>query len=79
MEVLQQYLPITNLVLAICIVFHLICEFTHYVHSYFSSKRDKNLLEKLNDRLERLEEVHKECRDGCSAKKTKSSALIIKT
>jgi len=61
MEALQQYLPITNLVLAFCIIFHLICEFTHYIHSYFSSKRDQNLLEKLDGRLERLEKVHNNC------------------
>lgn len=67
-ELLQQYLPITNIVLACCIVFHLACEFFHYIHSYFSSKRDsKNisanneLLSELNERVKYLEGVHKNC------------------
>jgi len=60
-EVLQQYLPITNIVLAFCIVFHLACEFFHYIHSFFASIRDNNLLSELNERVKYLEGVHKSC------------------
>ncbi len=67
-EVLQQYLPLTNIVLAVCIVFHLACEFFHYIYSFFASRRDNininkgnKLLSELNERVKYLEAVHKSC------------------
>lgn len=68
LELLQQYLPITNIVLAFCIVFHLACEFFHYIHSFLSSRRDgkkisvsNELLFELIERVKYLESAHKDC------------------
>ncbi len=60
-EVIKQHLAITNVVLAFFIAFHLACEFFHYIHSFFASRRDGGLLFELNERVKYLEDVHKSC------------------
>ena len=59
----NKTLTVTNIILAGCIIFHLICEFTHYVYSFFSDRKRISLLEDLNNRLKILEEKHKCCKE----------------
>jgi len=63
-----EYLSITNVVLSVCIVFHLACEFFHYIYSFLTSRKDSKkinsnneLLFELNERVKYLEGVHKSC------------------
>lgn len=51
----ESTLTITNLVLSGCIIFHLICEFVHYITSFISHKNDSKILKDLATRVERIE------------------------
>ena len=54
-------LTATNVILAVCIIFHMVCEFGHYIHEYISRKRDGNKLESNNklllDLAKRVEKI----------------------
>jgi len=54
-------LTVTNVVLAFCIIFHMLCEFGHYIHEFISRKRDGNKLDSNNklllDLAERVEKI----------------------
>lgn len=50
----DKFLAFTNFILAFCIIFHLICEFSHYLYDYFSRKRDTKKLDLHNDLLQSL-------------------------
>lgn len=67
----EKLLTFSNFVLASCIVFHLICEFTHYIHEFISRRKDgkkltksNELLEDVLERVENLEKVHAENMDS---------------
>lgn len=58
----EKTLTITNLILATCIIFHLACEFLHYIYSFIASRRgakkldiSNGLLQSLVERVEKLE------------------------
>jgi len=51
----ESTLTITNLILSGCIIFHLICEFAHYIISFLSHKNDSKVLNGLAARVERIE------------------------
>lgn len=50
----ERFLAFTNFILIFCIVFHLICEFAHYIHEYASKKCSDRKLEKNNKLLKSL-------------------------
>ena len=66
-------LTITNLILAFCIVFHLICEFAHYIFEFWSHRKDGKqvkengvLLQQVMERIEKIERIQCES-DRCEA------------
>lgn len=57
-----ETLTVTNVILCVCIIFHLVCEFCHYIHEYLSRKKDAQklsdnhgLLQNLVSRVENIE------------------------
>lgn len=76
----KELLTISNFVLASCIVFHLICEFTHYIHEFLSRRKDAKKLTKSNElltdvlaRVEQIEKVQAENGNGSCPLKEKGS------
>lgn len=66
----SKTLTVTNIILAVCIIFHLICEFGHYIHEFISRRKDtrklsdnNGLLQNLISRVEKIEETisNKKC------------------
>jgi len=60
-------LTITNLILSVCIVFHLCCEFAHYIHEFISRRKESKLfktnnklLTEMSARIEAIEKTQKE-------------------
>jgi len=73
----EKFLAFTNFILAFCILFHLICEFAHYIHEYVSKKNSDRKLEKNNKLLERLlGRVSKLEKKIATCKKRKSDETI---
>ena len=58
-----ETLTVTNIVLAVCIVFHLCCEFAHYIHEFWSHRKDGRQVkangEMLIDMMSRIEKIEK--------------------
>ena len=69
-----ETLTVTNIVLACCIVFHLMCEFAHYIHEFWSHRKDGKQVkangEMLETMIRRIETIEKTQRER-SAKKCK--------
>lgn len=75
----ESTLTVTNIVLAVCIVFHLICEFAHYIHEFWSHRKDgkqvkengellrdvKHLLEEANEALGQVRNIQQKRIKGC--------------
>jgi hypothetical protein len=61
----SKVLTVTNIILSVCIIFHLICEFTHYIHEFISRRRDSKKLIDNNQLLcaikKLIEERGREC------------------
>ena len=66
----ERFLAFTNFILAFCIIFHLVCEFSHYAYDYLSRKKDtmkldlnNELLQDLVSRVQKMEETigNKKC------------------
>lgn len=78
-------LTITNCVLAVCIIVHLICEFGHYIHEYLSRKKDtkkltanNELLHDMKVRIEKIEKTQEERgRHNCPLKPKKEEEPYV--
>lgn len=62
----KELLTVGNFVLAFCIIFHLFCEFAHYVHEFICRRRDAERF-KDNNRIllsifERIEKIERKIR-----------------
>lgn len=55
----MDILTITNIVLACGVGFHLLCEFCHYIYSFYASRRDNNKLDKIHELLIMCKEILK--------------------
>lgn len=55
----MDILTITNIVLACGVGFHLLCEFGHYIYSFYASRRDKNKLNQIHNLLIMCEKILK--------------------
>lgn len=69
-------LTITNVILAGCIIFHLLCEFAHYIHEFWSHKKDGKqalangkMLAAMTKRIESIEKRQREKCEDCSRSK----------
>lgn len=75
----ESTLTVTNIILAVCIVFHLVCEFAHYIHEFWSHRKDgkqvkengellrdvKRLLEEANGALGQVKDIQQKRIRGC--------------
>ena len=57
----MDVLTITNIVLACGVAFHLLCEFGHYIYSFYASRRDGNTLKEIRKCLEELKVLRQNC------------------
>lgn len=66
----KELLTASNLVLAFCIVFHLFCEFAHYIHEFVCRKRDAEQ-GRINNKilLKILERIENDTRQSISNKR----------
>lgn len=74
-----ETLTITNVVLAVCILFHLFCEFAHYIHEFLSHRKERKqskangellkevkvLLVDAKDVLEKISKVQEQRAKNC--------------
>jgi len=58
----QTKLTISNYVLSGFVGFHIFCEFVHYIMEFIKNRRDKNMLEHLDDHLDRIE-IYSKCKE----------------
>lgn len=62
-------LTVTNVILAVCIIVHLICEFAHYIHEFITHRKDGKQVkangEMLKHMIERIEKIEKSQRERC--------------
>lgn len=65
----KDTLTITNIILSMCIVFHLICEFSHYILEFIGGRKKSRLLNDLLSRVSKLEEVIESNSNKCPFKK----------
>ncbi len=65
-----ETLNVTNAILTVCIIFHLICEFTHYIHEFLSHRKERNQVKEnvilLKKMMGRIKEIEKTQCENCS-------------
>lgn len=73
----SKALTVTNVILAFCIIFHLFCEFVHYIHEFISRRRQGKelkangaVLKELKELVERIEKTQ----NSCSQRKEREDA-----
>jgi hypothetical protein len=83
----ESTLTVTNIVLAGCIIFHLFCEFAHYIHEFWSHRKDgkqvkengellrdvKRLLEEANEALSQVKSIQQKRIKGCKCPEKEES------
>jgi len=70
----SKTLTVTNVILSVCIIFHLCCEFAHYIHEFVSRRKQGQelkanaaLLKELKELIERIEAQNGNgCKKKCS-------------
>lgn len=84
-----ETMSVTNVILSGCIVVHLVCEFAHYIHEFWSHRKDgkqvkengeilkevKKLLEESNKALKEVRQVQEDRKSCICPDKKKEEVL----
>jgi hypothetical protein len=59
----DRFLAFSNLILICCLAFHQLCEWAHYIHEFFSHRKEAKRLvannKLLTDMMSRIEKIEK--------------------
>lgn len=57
----MTWLTISNIAVCIMVVIHFACEFGHYIHSYYVTKRDKKNSDEIKELIKEMKKEKEMC------------------